>query len=70
MTQEAFPLLAAFKINVASQVIRLKQEGHSYSYITKVMKQVAKKHVGKEKAYLLSEAKRLNKLEESEMAVA
>ena len=70
MKQEAFPLLAAFKINVASQVIRLKQEGHSYSYINKVIKQVAKKHVGKEKAYLLKEGKRLSKLDEKELAIA
>ncbi len=58
MIQEAFPLSESFKIGVKKNIIRMKEEGHGGFYISKVLKMVAKKHVGKEREYLLKEAKK------------
>ena len=63
MTQEAYPLSPSFVTTVAANVIRMRQEGHGGFYISKVLKQVAKNHVGKEREYLLMQAKRAVKKE-------
>ena len=63
MTQEAYPLSPSFVTTVAANVIRMRQEGHSGFYISRVLKQVAKNHVGKERDYLLMQAKRAVKRE-------
>ena len=63
MTQEAYPLSPSFVVTVAANVIRMRQEGRGGFYISKVLKQVAKKHVGKEREYLLMQAKRAVKKE-------
>jgi hypothetical protein len=42
-----------FKKDVDYNINRMKREGHGYFFIRKVLKMVAKKHIGAEKEYLL-----------------
>ena len=57
----AKPKLSNFKIGVEAGVAFLKCEGHNPLFISKIVKAVAKQHVGKEKEYLLKKAEKLAK---------
>ena len=61
MTQKAYPIDIQFKAKVEINIELLRAKGHSSLFISKVLKQVAKNHVGAEKKFLLMKAKQLSK---------
>ena len=54
-------LSVGFQAGVEANIDILKCEGHNPLFISKIVKAVAKQHVGKEKEYLLKKAEKLAK---------
>lgn len=50
-----------FKRDVDYNIDRMQRSGHGYFYVKKVLKMVAKKHVGAEREYLLMQINKLKR---------